>query len=139
MKPRLGLLAGLLLASLAADQPQDDQIRNGFVGTWQNISLKPPPQFPDLRSIKHITPTHWTWVTYDSKKEIVFAMAGGTWTLEGNRYTEKCEFFSPGNEGLKDLESTFILKYEGEELSIKSAPGTKIDVDETWRRIKRGK
>ncbi len=67
----------------------------------------------------------------------VLATSGGTWTLHGNTYTEKCEFVSPGLENRKGNEYAFILKFDGDELSIKSAPGAPIQVEETCRRLKR--
>ena len=42
-----------------------------------------PDRFKDVMHIKHITPTHWTWVTYDAKEMKVMATAGGTWVDSG--------------------------------------------------------
>lgn len=111
-------------------------MKKGHVGSWENTSPKLPAQFKD---IKHITPTHYTWVTYDAKTVVALATSGGTWRLEGLAYTEKCEFVSPGYEHLKGNEYTFLIKFEGNELSIKSGPGSNIDIDEVWRRMKREK
>ncbi len=136
----IGIAIGLVALRAAGGngaEPDEERIKNGILGTWMNLSLRLPAQFKDVKSIKHVTSTHFTWVTYDTKKMTVLATAGGTWTLSGDIYREKCEFVSPGFDHLKGNEYAYILKYKGDELSIRSAPGTAIDVDETWRRLKR--
>jgi hypothetical protein len=140
------VLAGIAIALLTirtvggvGPEPADDRVRKGLVGTWDNVLKDLPEQFKDVKHVKHITPTHWTWVTYDAKDMTVMATAGGTWTLVGDNYKEKCEFSGTGYEHLRGKEFTFVLKFDGDELSIKSAPGTTIDVDEVWKRMKSGK
>jgi hypothetical protein len=137
------LLAGIAVALVAirtaggvGPDPAEERVRMGLVGSWSSVLRNLPEQFKDVKHVKHITPTHWTWVTYDTKKMAVLAAAGGTWTLMGDNYTEKCEYSSPGYEHTRGKEFTYILKYDGDKLSIKSAPGTTIDVDEVWKRMK---
>jgi hypothetical protein len=119
-------------------EPAEDRVRKGLVGTWNCVLKDRPEQFKDVMHIKHITPTHWTWVTYDAKEMKVMATAGGTWTLEGANYKEKCAFSGIGYEHLRGKEFAYTLKFDGDELSMKSAPGTAIDVDEVWKRMKPG-
>ena len=136
----IGIAIGLVALRAAGGngaEPGDDRVRKGLVGTWQNVSMKLPEQFKDVKTVKHITPTHYTWVTYDAKKMTALATSGGTWSLEGNIYKEKCEFVSTGMEHLKGNEYAFILMFDGDEMSIRSAPGTNIQVDEAYRRLKR--
>jgi hypothetical protein len=139
------LLAGIAVVLVAirtaggvAPEPGEDRVRKGLVGSWNCVLKDLPEQFKDVKHVKHITPTHWTWVTYDAKEMKVMAAAGGIWSLAGDNYKEKCEFSSPGYEHTRGKEFTFILKFDGDELSIKSAPGTTIDVDEVWNRMKPG-
>lgn len=133
----IALLAIRTAGGVGAD-PADDGVRKGLVGSWRCVLKNLPERFKDVKHVKHFTPTHWTWVTYDAKKMTVMATAGGTWTLAGDKYKEKSEFCSPGYEHLRGKEFTYILKSDGDELSIKSAPGTAIDVDEVWKRMQPG-
>jgi hypothetical protein len=139
------LLAGIAIAFLVirtaggvGTDPAEGGIRKGLVGTWNSVLKNRPERFKDVMHIKHITPTHWTWVTYDAKEMKVMATAGGTWTLAADNYKEKCEFSGTGYEHLRGKEFAYILKFDGDELLIKSARGTAIEVDEVWRRMKPG-
>ena len=49
MKQRiLALAVSLLALSSVGAEPDEAQIKKGLVGTWENISVKPPAQFKDV-------------------------------------------------------------------------------------------
>ena len=51
--------------------------------------------------MKHINETHWTWSEYDYASNQLLGAGGGTYTLEGNTYTEDIKFyFPPGSNEL---------------------------------------
>ena len=70
----------------------DDQKKNTgepgrqLLGTWDVVFEPGAPKA--IRTLKHITPTHWTWVTYDRENKRVLAAAGGTWSLRNGEYVE---------------------------------------------------
>jgi hypothetical protein len=140
-KLRAGLavtLMGLLLAigvrfAPAAAPPQADaRNEDRLVGTWEHVSA----QLPDgYRHIKHITPTHWTWVVYHRDTMVAVGVAGGTWSLEGDRYKERIEFATESNKDLRGKEFAFTLKLEGDSWFLKSVPDSELQVDETWKRV----
>jgi len=45
--------------------------------------------------IKHLNKTHWTWAEYDYANDQLLGAGGGTYTLEGNTYTENIKFYHP--------------------------------------------
>ena len=45
--------------------------------------------------MKHINKTHWTWAEYDYENDQFLGAGGGTYTLEGNVYTEDIKFYHP--------------------------------------------
>ena len=55
-------------------------------GTWENVSQAGRPQ--EIQFIKHVTPTHFTWVVYDREKHAILAVTGGTWSLKDGKYEE---------------------------------------------------
>jgi len=49
----------------------------------------------DLVYLKHITPTHFTWVRFNRESNELEGTGGGTYTFDGNTYTENLDFFFP--------------------------------------------
>lgn len=45
--------------------------------------------------LKHLTPTHFTWVEFDKKENRLIGTGGGTYSLQGSAYTEYIDFFYP--------------------------------------------
>lgn len=137
MMKKLLIVVGVLLAIGAAGgsgaEDDADRVRKGLVGTWKNVDA----EFPEgILHVKHITPTHWTWVTYDAKAMTPLASAGGTWSLEGDKYKERIDFASDTHPHLPGKEYTFTLKFEGDKLSIKVSPNADFEADEVWERMK---
>ena len=80
----LELLAGFSVKSGPArsDEPKKPQPEAALVGTWKLVSAKYGEQefkFPEGTSmVKHITPTHFMWVTYDEEGKVARAAEGLT-------------------------------------------------------------
>ena len=126
----LGLL---LLPATQGDvgKPDDEKLRREIVGTWEVVT----PELPEgIRDLKHITPTHFTWVMYSKDEMRPVGTAGGTWSLAGDQYTERCEFASQGWEHLRGKEATFTVKIEDGRLSQTGVLETGFKVDEVWKR-----
>ena len=68
------------------------------VGSWRLVSYRYGdmaefiPWPAEQVMLKHVTPTHFTWVTYETKTRQAARMAGGTYTLKGSAYREVVEF-----------------------------------------------
>jgi beta-lactamase regulating signal transducer with metallopeptidase domain len=68
----------------------------------------------------------------DPKTGSVIFHHGGTWTLEGNEYTEKLEFANESSQEVKGKTFKFDVKIEGDKLS-KIGKGN--DWKEVWMRV----
>jgi hypothetical protein len=117
-------------------KPDLEQLRRDLQGTWECVSF---PEWPkEMMHIKHITPTHYTWVTYDRENNRILATAGGTWSVKDDRYTEVCEFASDTHQHLRGKTNTFTIKVAGDKWDHMGVPGTEIEVNEVWKRMKLG-
>ncbi len=134
------MIAGTVLALFVVvcsigfdDAPKEEKANEALVGTWERDSDHFPENFVQ---IKHITPTHFTWVIYDSKEMVPYASAGGTWKLEGKTYTEKVEFATPSHEHLRGKEVVLDVVVKGDKFHQHGVLDTGFVIDEDWIRKK---
>lgn len=63
---------------------------------------------------KHLTPTHFTWFSYNPEDDVLEGAGGGSYTLEGNTYTEHIEFFHPADAGYVGQSIVFTAEVDGD-------------------------
>jgi hypothetical protein len=135
MRERLTVLPICLLGSMlwsgAAPAQTAGRAEESLVGSWECVSPELPAEY---RHIKHITPTHFTWVTYHRTDMAPLGVAGGTWSREGDTYKERIDFATEGVRQLRGKQFTFTIKLEGDKWFLKSTPGSELAVDEVWKR-----
>ena len=124
----LGLMVPVIAPAQGAKSLKDE-----LVGTWEVVALDLPK---GIKHIKHITPTHFTWIFYDADKKNPQAVGGGTWSVKDNAYTERFDFASESFGHLRDKELTAIVKVDGDQWSIQTPPGSNIVVKQVWKRLK---
>jgi hypothetical protein len=73
-------------------------------------------------------------VIYHRDAMVSAGVAGGTWSLQGERYKEQIEFADEPNRELRGKEFSFTLKLEGDKWFLKSLPDSALQVDEVWKR-----
>lgn len=124
----------------AAAGPAAD-FRAALVGTWKLTSMKVNGQQSDLPdssvTYKHVTPGGFTWLSYQKDGGVVFRAAGGTYTVAGDKYTEKIEYgFGDDFDAIKNASHTFTGHIDGDTWQHKGqlAGGTKLE--EEWTRVK---
>lgn len=73
------------------------------LGTWQLASYKYGTNRQDFadfpsgqRRIKLITQTHFAWVQFDTATKLSQSIAGGSYSLSGDMYTESIDFADAG-------------------------------------------
>lgn len=130
------VLVLLAAARGGEEKPDTEKVKGAIVGTWEMATPELPEGFRDL---KHITPTHFIWVIYRKNEMDPVASAGGTWSVVGDQYTERCDFATPGHEHLRGKEMTFTVKIEGDKLVQKGVLDTGAKVDEIWKRAARAR
>jgi hypothetical protein len=122
-------------------KPGDDQKKNigeaggQLLGTWDKVFGPGAPQA--TRMVKHVTPTHWTWVVYDRENRRVTDAAGGTWSLRDGEYVEDCEFCTENFPQLRGGSYPFQFRIDGDRWVLKGGPDRAIRDDETWTRLKK--
>ena len=117
-------------------KPNVDQLKRELPGTWECVSFPDAPK--EIVHIKHVTPTHCTWVTYDRQTNAILATAGGTWSFKDDKYVETYEFASDSYQYLRGKTYTFTINVARDKWDHRGVPGTEIEVDEVWTRIKAG-
>lgn len=118
----------------AAQKANTGQAGRKFPGSWQATLGPNAPKAG--RMIKHITPTHWTWVAFDFENRQVVASAGGTWTLRNGEYIETCLFTTDNFPQARGNSYAFQYQIKGDRWVLKHGPGRAITQDETWTLLK---
>jgi hypothetical protein len=110
-------------------------------GTWELVSYKYGPSqsaFIDrtesLQRLKVINKTHFIWVDFD-KSGKVMQSAGGTYTLNGDTYTEFLGFGYGMDQYLK-TNPQFTIKIDGDMLFQTGLLTPDYKIEEIWKRVK---
>jgi len=136
------LLAILAPALWAEDPVPNDQLAAKLVGTWKLVSFKADGVESDLPKrltvLKHITPTHMTWIRIQPDTGEVVTMAGGTWKIEGDKFSDTPSYAS-GDAGkiVKGGTHTFTCKIVGNRWYHNGALATGLKLEEVWELVER--
>ncbi|MCZ6693134.1 MAG: hypothetical protein O6939_04435, partial [Bacteroidetes bacterium] len=84
-------------------EAKEESMENMLEGSWRliktvEIGHEDSTGRQDSRTKmyqKHVTPTHFTWIEYDIENDQLNGTGGGTYTLQGNKYTEVIKFYYP--------------------------------------------
>ena len=132
----LMLLAAGLVAG-ADDNPaapfDAGRLKRELPSTWETASHA--DILKEMRFIKHVTPTHFTWVLYDREKKAIEGVTGGTWSLKDGKYEESIDFASDNVQQLRGKAFRFTIDLNGDRWDHKGEPGSEIEVDEVWTRV----
>jgi hypothetical protein len=126
----------------AGDEPKVNAPQaNKLVGTWKLVSAKYGGEefkFPEgTTHIKHITPTHYMWATYDQDGKVTRA-SGGTYTLDGDQYEEHPEYgIGPDSELLKGKVQSFKCKVDGNTWHHDGKLSNDLVIEEVWERLEK--
>jgi hypothetical protein len=137
-----GLCFCVTLLRAAAPAPATStDLRSSLVGTWKMTSMKVNGEKNDLPdtevTYKHVTPAGFTWLSYHKDSGEVFRAAGGTYTLEGDKYTEKIEYgMSSDYKAVKNASHTFKCRIDGDTWHHTGELANGVKLDEEWTRVK---
>lgn len=152
----------LVAALIIGCQGCSSQSTNQLEGTWDLVEAKCSPpdpnfNFADWHQIKILTKTHWAFLSEKrvapkmtsatNDAELIaaakaFAAGGGTYTLDGDTYTEHIDFFNTPNYVGTSVQ--WKVRWEGDEwiqtgtLPVKTLGLGDQDVElyERYRRVK---
>lgn len=87
--------------------------------------------------LKHVTPTHFTWVTYDAKTGAVTRMGGGTYSWNGNIYRENLQYgLGADVKGLVGKPQIFTGKVTETRWNHSGTLSQGEKIEEIWERVK---
>ena len=138
----LALIASLAIGTKAvADEPKAEAtVEKKLVGTWKLASAKYGGQETTLpqtaTTLKHITPTHYVWLTHDEDGTITRG-AGGTYTFEGDEFTQIGMFGVAGSFPLLKGKNTYKCKVDGNKWHHTGTLTNGLTIDEVWERLEK--
>jgi hypothetical protein len=126
--------------TFAAEPGQATKLDDKIIGTWKLVSAKyggEEVKFPEgSTTLKHVTPTHFTWLTYEQDGKMV-RCAGG-YTLKGEEYVETPEYgMSQDFETIKGKAQTFKCSIEGNKWHHDGKLSNGLTIEEVWERVER--
>jgi hypothetical protein len=100
---------------------------NQLIGVWKNVT-------PDaIEMIKTITKERWIWI-YTHEGKIVYSL-GGSYTFDGETYTENIEYGTPNMDSYYFGEKTiFKVKFEGNKMYT-AGRNQKETYDQVWELV----
>jgi hypothetical protein len=111
-----------------------ERVGQELLGTWE--STLPPGAPKAVRNVKHVTRTHWTWVTYDRENKMVLAAAGGTWSFKDGKYKEACEFATDDVLHERGKTTAYESKIDRGTWTMTGGADAGNQFVETWKRMK---
>ena len=119
-----------------ADQKKNTaELGRQLLGIWEAATRPGAPKA--MRTVKCITPTHWTWVAYDRENKRALAAAGGTWSLRNGEYVEECAFATDNIPQIRGNSYPYEYRIEGDQWTLKGGPNRGIRADQTFTRVKK--
>jgi hypothetical protein len=141
----LGAVLVLVLTAMAAsvhagrtDDPASSTAR--LVGTWKLVSARFGGQESDLpkqqKVLKHLTPVQMVWIRINPDTGQVTAMAGGSYSLKGDAYTETPEYgFGDDFQVVRGKTHSFTCKVEGDKWYHTGMLANGLKIEEVWQRV----
>jgi hypothetical protein len=121
-------------------EPKADASANSpLIGTWTRISAKfgsrEQKPVPGMRNYKHVTPTHFIWLSHN-KDGVIYTSLGGPYTLTDNKYAETPESgIGLDLIFLKGKAQSFEWKADANKWYHTGKLSTGLSVAEVWERV----
>ncbi|HPR74347.1 MAG TPA: hypothetical protein PLX41_11880 [Bacteroidales bacterium] len=140
------VFATIILLSAAVsgygEKDNTEDRSNPIEGTWElkmykygysaSAFSKPPD---NITRIKYITDTHFIWVQINNDSGVVNSSAGGTYTIDGNKYTESIDF-GLGMKNQSGTKPVYNVIIEGDVLFLSGELTEGFIIEEIWERVK---
>jgi len=135
MKRLIALPIAVAALVLAWSQTTDVHAKKSQLdGVWELVSGQPLPK--GARDIKVILGKHFIFAAYDTENGRPLYTAGGTYTLNGNSYTEHMDFASDVIAGgLIGKDQQFTIKVEGDTFTQTCTLTNGNALSEVWRLV----
>jgi hypothetical protein len=139
--PKVAVLIATALTCVVALQANGQlpatakkELAKEMIGTWALAGTPDNIEKPaDGARLKLLTGKHWAVTQYDPKTGKVIFHHGGTYTLDGDSYTEAVEYANENTAGLIGQKLKFKVKVDGD---IFTNVGQGNPWTEAWKRAK---
>ena len=101
----ISILPAVLLLAGCGNPSQEaafDPNPSTLEGTWKQVLNLPDGDTvwqkldqAHMVYLKHLTPTHFTWISVDTREDKMIGSGGGSYTYDGQTYIEDIAFFHP--------------------------------------------
>jgi hypothetical protein len=130
-----------LAAATAAVRADDAKGENPLVGTWKIVSGKyggvESPRPAVVTTVKHITPTHYMWVTYDKDGQVT-RTGGGPYKFKDGVMESTPEYgFGSDFQTIKGQRQSYKCKVEGNKWYQTGTLSTGQTLEEIWERVEK--
>jgi hypothetical protein len=127
---------------LAADEPKG-LTENKMLGTWKLVSGKYGGRESTLpkeaTTLKHVTPTHYMWVTFDKDGEVTRTQ-GGPYVFDEGVLKSTPEYgLGREFEPIKGKQQLFKVKSDGNRWTQSGRLSTGTTLEEVWERVEKQK
>ena len=102
-----------------------------IIGVWKMSST----DRGEMRGerVKIITKGHFIW-THTFNNEVV-ASAGGTYTFDGETYTENIEFGTKDMSAFLSKKAVVKIRFEGKKMNYTGILAERVPLNEVWERV----
>ncbi len=137
----LYLVVALVGSAFPAPASAEDATTSKLVGTWKLVSAKYGGQQSTLpkesTTVKHFTPTHFMWATYDGVGKVT-RTAGGTYTFNGKIMEDTPAYgMGPDFDVVNGKRQTFECKVEGKRLYQSGTLSNGTTLEEVWELVEK--
>jgi hypothetical protein len=135
----LAVAVACAVAQSAPGEPKKVATPNRLVGTWELVSARYGGQefkFPEgTTMLKHVTPSHFMWATYDKDGKVSRA-AGGPYTVTRDKYEETPTYGVGADfDAIKGKAHSFKWKVEGTKWYHDGQLNNGLTIEEVWQRV----
>lgn len=118
-----------------AAENEASKLAKDLVGTWELAGMPGEEKEPPAKGgrLKFFGAKNWTITQADPDTGAVVFHHGGTFTLDGNKYSETIEYASEGTKDLIGKALHFTIKIEDDKLTQQ---GIDNSYNEVWKRVK---
>ena len=122
MKLCYPILLLFLLGGCQSTSNEDNRnlpVENPLEGKWRLVSSMQEPQTSQqapadsISYHKVLTTNNFTWIIYSKTSGELIATAGGSYSLEGEKYTEYLDYIYPHDAALLSSSIPFLCQIEG--------------------------
>lgn len=126
---------------VAGESTGEGKTANRLAGSWKLVSAKYGGRESTLpkvaTTLKHVTPTHYTWVTIDKDGQVT-RIGGGTYVFNGKLLESTPEYgLGPDFVAIKGKRQSFEIKFDGDRWTQSGTLSTGTTLEEVWERVEK--